>query len=61
MELLSGVVCSFLVVRSVLTGGGALLLGFDRRLAHELGFPVRVARHPRHSVVRGAAAFLETF
>ena len=45
----------------VLTGGGALLLGFDRRLAHELGFPVRVARHPRHSVVRGAAAFLETF
>jgi rod shape-determining protein MreB len=45
----------------VLTGGGALLLGFDRRLAHELGFRVRVARHPRHSVVRGAAAFLETF
>ena len=39
----------------VLTGGGALLLGLDRRLAYELGFPVRVARQPRHSVVRGAA------
>jgi rod shape-determining protein MreB and related proteins len=45
----------------VLTGGGALLLGLDRRLAHEVGFPVRVARNPRHSVVRGAAACLETF
>jgi rod shape-determining protein MreB and related proteins len=45
----------------VLTGGGALLLGLDRRLAHEVGFPVRVARNPRHSVVRGAAAYLETF
>jgi rod shape-determining protein MreB len=44
-----------------LTGGGALLLGLDRRLAYELGFPVRVAREPRHSVVRGAAAYLESF
>jgi rod shape-determining protein MreB len=45
----------------VLTGGGALLLGLDRRLAFELGFPVRLARDPRHSVVRGAAAYLESF
>ena len=45
----------------VLTGGGALLLGFDRRLAYELGFPVRMARDPRHSVVRGAAVYLESF
>src|SRR5207244_1975083 len=30
----------------VLTGGGALLLALDRRLAYELGFPVRLARPP---------------
>jgi len=37
-----------------LTGGGALLLGLDRRLSVETGAPVRIAADPLLCVVRGA-------
>ncbi|MDP2948261.1 MAG: rod shape-determining protein [Chloroflexota bacterium] len=43
----------------VLAGGGALLRGLDRRLAHETKFPVYVAEDPLSCVVRGTAEMLE--
>jgi rod shape-determining protein MreB len=43
----------------ILTGGGALLRGFDRLLANETSIPVRVADDPLTCVVRGAGALLE--
>ncbi len=43
----------------VLAGGGALLRGLDRRLAHETRFPVYLAEDPMRCVVRGCAAALE--
>lgn len=40
-------------------GGGALLAGFDRRLSHETGIPVHIARDPLFSVVIGSGRALE--
>jgi rod shape-determining protein MreB len=41
------------------TGGGALLLGIDQRLAHETGMPIRIANEPLYSVVIGSGRALE--
>lgn len=43
----------------VLAGGGALLPGLDRKIAHETRFPVYVADDPLTCVVRGAGEVLE--
>ncbi|ADG88400.1 rod shape-determining protein [Thermobispora bispora] len=45
----------------MLTGGGALLRGLDRRLAEVTGMPIKVADNPLHSVVLGAGRCLEEF
>jgi rod shape-determining protein MreB and related proteins len=45
----------------VLTGGGALLKGMDRRLNHETGMPVHVAENPLSCVVIGSGKCLEEF
>jgi rod shape-determining protein MreB and related proteins len=45
----------------VLTGGGALLIGLDHRLAHETGMPIVTAPNPLHSVVLGSGKCLEEF
>jgi len=42
-----------------ITGGGALLAGIDRRLAHETGMPINVAPDPLYSVVIGSGRALE--
>ena len=42
-----------------ITGGGALLAGLDRRLAHETGMPINVAHDPLFSVVIGSGRALE--
>ena len=42
----------------VLTGGGALLKRFDKRLASETGLPVFVAEDPLSSVVLGTSKML---
>jgi len=42
-----------------LSGGGALLHGIDRRLAHETGMPINVAPDPLYSVVIGSGRALE--
>ena len=41
------------------TGGGALLMGLDRRLASETGMPINIARDPLYSVVLGSGRALE--
>ncbi len=43
----------------VLTGGGALLRGLDRRLRQETNLPVNVAEDPLTCVVRGTGRVLE--
>jgi rod shape-determining protein MreB len=43
----------------MLTGGGALLAGLDRRLSHETGMPIHVADEPLFSVVLGSGRALE--
>ncbi|MEO6158827.1 MAG: rod shape-determining protein, partial [Ilumatobacteraceae bacterium] len=43
----------------MVTGGGALLAGLDRRLAHETGMPINIARDPLFSVVIGSGRALE--
>jgi rod shape-determining protein MreB len=43
----------------ILTGGGALLRGLDRRLRQETNLPVNVAEDPLLCVVRGAGKVLE--
>ncbi|MEK7115813.1 MAG: rod shape-determining protein, partial [Patescibacteria group bacterium] len=43
----------------VLTGGGALLSGYDRALSEGTGLPVRVSEDPLTAVARGAGALLE--
>ncbi len=43
----------------MLTGGGALLQGFDRLIARETGIPVRVADQPLDCVVEGTLKRLE--
>jgi rod shape-determining protein MreB and related proteins len=45
----------------VLTGGGALLKRFDKRLAAETGLPVLVAEDPLSSVVMGTSKMLTDF
>jgi rod shape-determining protein MreB len=45
----------------VITGGGALLRGLDRRLAAETGMPIIVADNPLFSVVIGSGQCLEEF
>ncbi len=42
----------------ILTGGGALLRGLDRRLVNETGLPVMVADDPLTCVVRGTGKVL---
>jgi rod shape-determining protein MreB len=42
-----------------ITGGGALLAGINRRLAHETGMPINIARDPLYSVVIGSGRALE--
>lgn len=42
-----------------LTGGGALLRGFDKRIARETNMPVQVADNPLDCVVEGTAKRLE--
>jgi rod shape-determining protein MreB len=42
-----------------ITGGGALLGGFDQRLSHETGMPIQVAQEPLYSVVIGSGRALE--
>ena len=43
----------------VMTGGGALLKGFDQLLAREAAIPVRIAEDPLTAVVRGAGMLLD--
>ncbi|HOP07427.1 MAG TPA: rod shape-determining protein [candidate division Zixibacteria bacterium] len=43
----------------ILTGGGALLRGLDKRLRQETNLPVNVAEDPLTCVVRGAGKVLE--
>jgi rod shape-determining protein MreB and related proteins len=45
----------------VLTGGGALLRGLDKRLRQETNLPVNVAEDPLTCVVRGTGRVLEDF
>jgi rod shape-determining protein MreB and related proteins len=45
----------------VLTGGGALLKRFDKRLASETGLPVFIAEDPLSSVVLGTSKMLTDF
>jgi rod shape-determining protein MreB len=45
----------------VLTGGGALLVGLDERLAHETGMPIVTAKRPLQSVAMGSGKCLEEF
>jgi len=45
----------------VLTGGGALLKRFDRRLTLETGLPVFLAENPLTSVVLGTSKMLTDF
>jgi rod shape-determining protein MreB len=43
----------------MVTGGGALLAGINRRLAHETGMPIKIAYDPLFSVVIGSGRALE--
>ena len=45
----------------VLTGGGALLRGLDKRLRHETGMAVRISDTPLQAVVLGSGKCLEEF
>ena len=44
-----------------IAGGGALLNGLDRRLAHETGMPTRIAANPLYCVALGSGQALEEF
>ncbi len=43
----------------MVTGGGALLAGINRRLAHDTGMPIKIAHDPLYSVVIGSGRALE--
>ena len=45
----------------MITGGGALLTGLDKRLEHETGMPIHVAENPLQSVAIGSGHALEEF
>ncbi len=45
----------------ILTGGGALLRGLDKRLRQETNLPVNIAEDPLTCVVRGTGKALENF
>ncbi len=45
----------------ILTGGGSLLKGLDRRLREETNLPINIADDPLTCVVRGTAKVLEEF
>jgi rod shape-determining protein MreB len=45
----------------ILTGGGALIRGLDRRLRQETNLPVNIAEDPLTCVARGAGKVLEDF
>jgi rod shape-determining protein MreB len=45
----------------ILTGGGSLLKGLDRRLRDETGLPVQLAENPLDSVVLGVGRMLSDF
>jgi rod shape-determining protein MreB len=45
----------------IMTGGGSLLKGLDRRLREETGLPINIAEDPLTCVVRGTAKVLEEF
>jgi rod shape-determining protein MreB len=45
----------------VITGGGALLRGFDERLRHETGMPIVIAERPLDCVVLGSGKCVEEF
>jgi rod shape-determining protein MreB len=45
----------------ILTGGGALLRGLDKKLREETNLPVNVAEDPLTCVARGAGKVLENF
>ena len=45
----------------VLTGGGALLRGLDKRLRDETNLPVNIAEDPLTCVARGTGKVLENF
>src|SRR6476469_2215238 len=45
----------------VLTGGGALSRGLDKRLRHETGMPARISDTPLQAVVLGSGKCLEEF
>jgi len=45
----------------IMTGGGSLLKGLDRRLREETGLPINIADDPLTCVVRGTARVLEEF
>jgi rod shape-determining protein MreB len=45
----------------VLTGGGALIRGLDKRLRHETGMPVHIADTPLQAVALGSGKCLEEF
>ena len=42
-----------------LTGGGALLRGFDKRLAAKTKLPIHIAEDPLRAVVRGTGAAIK--
>ncbi|MBO5941486.1 MAG: rod shape-determining protein [Kiritimatiellae bacterium] len=42
----------------VLTGGGALLRGLDKRLADATGLPVRVADNATHATIEGCGVVI---
>ena len=43
----------------VMTGGGALLKGFDQHIRNKTGLPVLIAEEPLLSVVKGTGMVLE--
>ena len=44
-----------------LTGGGALLRGFDKRIENKTKIPVKIAKDPLNSVARGTAIALKNY
>ncbi|MCP4694701.1 MAG: rod shape-determining protein, partial [Desulfobacterales bacterium] len=45
----------------IMTGGGALLKGLDRRVREETNLPINIAEDPLTCVVRGTGKVLDEF